>query len=162
MSSEAVVCNSSFTGSGNSGSGLAATLGRGSRLSFVMPLALSICMMISAAAARIACTAHRCALALPIGTHLSRPRRSQNPGRTFCSDRAGKDSGNDDAVLGGQLWQFGACYAQRVCHSVEEVDLQHVDLGVAFDDIRQCLHDRDSVRGFELAPHAAQVFAQID
>ncbi len=59
------------------------------------------------------------------------------------------------AVLGCQLDQFGGCYAQRVCHSVEEVDLQHADLGVAFDDIRQCLYDRDFVLGFELTLHAA-------
>ena len=57
--------------------------------------------------------------------------------------------------------QFCECYAQRVCHSVVEVDFQHVDLGVAFDDIRQCLHDRDSVLSSELALHAAQVFTQI-
>jgi hypothetical protein len=59
------------------------------------------------------------------------------------------------AVLGCQPDQFAGCYAQRVCHSVEEVDLQRADLGVAFDDIRQALHDRDFILGIELPLHAA-------
>ncbi len=96
-----------------------------------------------------------------VGSGFGHPRRSQNPERTFCSDCAGKDLGNDDAVLGCQPEGFGGCYAQRVCHSVEIVDLEHVDLGVAFDDIRHCLHNLASVLGFELALHATQVFAQI-
>jgi hypothetical protein len=68
---------------------------------------------------------------------------------------------NDDAILGCQPERFVECYAQRVCHLVEEVDLQYVDLGVAFDDIPHCLHNLASVLGFELALHATQVFAQI-
>ena len=96
-----------------------------------------------------------------VGSGFGHPRRLQKPGRTFCSGCAGKDPGNGDAVLGCQPERFGGCYAQRVCHSVEEVDLQHVDLGVAFDDIRHCLHDLASVRDFELALYAAQVFPQI-
>ncbi len=96
-----------------------------------------------------------------VGSGFSHPRRSQNPGRGFCSDCGEKNPGNDDAALGCQPERFDECYAQRVCHLVEEVDLQHVDLGVAFDDIRHCLHDLASVLGFELALHAMQVFAQI-
>ncbi len=72
-----------------------------------------------------------------------------------------KDPGNDDAVLGCQPERFDEYYAQRACYLVEEVDLQHVDLGVAFDDIRHCLQDLASVLGFELVPDATQVFAQI-
>ncbi len=68
---------------------------------------------------------------------------------------------NDDAVLGCQPDLSGGRYTQHVYHSVEEVDLQHIDLGVAFDDIRQCLHYRGFVLGIEPALHTAQVFAEI-
>ncbi len=44
---------------------------------------------------------------------------------------------NDEAVLSCQPDPFGEWYAQRAYHLVEEVDLQHVDLCVAFDNIRQ-------------------------
>ena len=68
---------------------------------------------------------------------------------------------NNDAVLGCQPNLFGGRHTQRVYRSVEEVDLQHVDFCVTFDDIDQCLQDCDLGLGIELASHLAQVFAEI-
>ncbi len=68
---------------------------------------------------------------------------------------------NDDAILGCQLELFGGCHTKRDYDSVEEVNFQHVDFGVTFDDIDQCPQDRDFVLVIELASHTAQVFAEI-
>ncbi len=68
---------------------------------------------------------------------------------------------NDDTVLGCQPELFGGCHTQRVNHSVEEIDLQHVDFVVTFDDVDHGSQDRGLILGIELALDTAQLFPEI-
>ena len=56
---------------------------------------------------------------------------------------------------------FRGCDTQRVCDAVEEVDFEYIDLGVALDDIDECLQDRGLALVIEPTLYTAKVFAEI-